>query len=117
MSDHIITYDLIDPRSGAMDCLAPADAPCHAVWDCGCETIYDYHVRNGEPHHYSTYDGDDMQVRGHHVGHFDADECSIRDWHENSDEDVTGTVAVKVNPVWHGDFYELEAISAEVTKP
>lgn len=117
MSDHTITYDLQHPGNGEMECLATPDAPCRAVWDCGCESIYGYHVAEGVPHHFSTYDGDEVQVRGHHVGRFDPDHCNIRDWHENSEEDVTGTVRVAVDPSWEHDYYVFEAVSAELANP
>ena len=117
MSDHAINYDLQYPGNGEMECLAAPDAPCRAVWGCACESIYDYHVADGVPHHFSTYLGDDVQVRGHHVGRFDPDHCTIRDWHENSEEDVIGTVRVAVDPSWEPDYYVFEAVSAEVYKP
>lgn len=115
MSDHVITYDLQYPGNGEMDCHAAPDAPCHAVWDCDCESIHDFHVIDGQPHHYSTYD-DGYSVRGHHVGKFENGACTIREWHENSDEDVAGTVRVDVNPVWEGDFFAFHAVAAEVVK-
>ncbi|MCG7309719.1 MULTISPECIES: hypothetical protein [Brachybacterium] len=113
MSTHTITYDLTSPGNGEMTCHAPADAPCHAVWDCDCESIYNYHVAFGVPHHYNTYD-DGYTVRAHHVGRFDPSECAITVWHENSDEDVRGTVVVTVEPVWQGDYFEFRAGSARV---
>ena len=116
MSEHTINYDLQHPGNGEMECLAAPDAPCRAVWDCDCESVYDFHVVDGQPHHYSR-DDDGLTVRGHHVGHFDPDHCTIRDWHENSEEDVTGTVRVAVNPSGEHDYYVFEAVSAEVYKP
>lgn len=112
MSDHSIVYDLQHPGNGELECRAAPDAPCKAVWSCDCESTYGYHVHEGRPHHYSTWDNGDL--RGHHIGHFDPDHCGLRDWHENSDEDVSGAVRVAVDPQWHGDFYTFEATSAEL---
>lgn len=115
MSDHAIVYDLQYPGNGTLECAAAPDAPCRAVWDCDCESIYDYHVHEDQPHHYSTWD--DEQVRGHHIGYFNPGACTIREWHENSDEDVAGTVRVQVDPSWEGDFYTFRAVTAEVVEP
>ena len=113
MSDHSIVYDLQYPGNGELECHASSDAPCRAVWDCDCESIYGFHVVDGAPHHFSTYD-DVAAVRGHHVGRFDPGHCTIRDWHENSEEDVTGTVRVAVDPSWEDDCYAFESVSAEL---
>ena len=115
MSDHTINYDLRYPGNGELECHAAPDAMCRAVFDCECEGYYGYHVVDGKPHHHSSYDG--IEASGHHVGHFDPDLCHLRDWHENSDEDVTGTIRVTVEPDWHVDYVEFEAVSAEVYKP
>lgn len=115
MNDHAITYDLQHPGNGELECSAAPNAPCRAVWDCECESIHDFHIVDGQPHHYNTYDGDDLwDTRFHHVGKFDDGACNLRDWHENSEEDVTGTVRVQIDPSWEGDCYVFEAVSAEV---
>lgn len=112
MSDHSIVYDLQYPGNGTLECHAAPDAPCRAVWDCGCEFFHDYHVVDGKPHHSTDYDG--IGAAGHHVGHFDPDECSLIPWHEGSDEDVSGTVRVAVEPEWQMDYVEFKAVSAEL---
>ena len=116
MSDHTITYDLRHPGNGTLRCHAAPYAACRAVFDCECERFYGYHVVDGVPHHYDTYE-DGYTVRAHHVGRFDPDECALIPWHENSDEDVSGTVCVTVDPDWHEDCVEFHAVSAEVYKP
>lgn len=113
MSMHTITYDLFYPGNGTMTCHAPVGAPCRAVWDCDCESTYGYHVKDGKPHHYSTYD-DGISVRGHHVGRFDPDECNLCDWHGSSEGDVIGAVVVDVEPQWEGDYYTFRATAARL---
>lgn len=119
MSDHSIVYDLQYPGNGTLECHAAPDAVCRAVWNCDCETIHDFHVVDGQPHHFSTWESfwEDDQVRGHHVGKFDPDECHLRVWHEESEESVTGTVRVTVEPEWHGDYYTFKAVTAELANP
>lgn len=114
MSDHTITYDLQHPGNGELECHAAPDAVCRAVFDCECERFHDFHVVDGVPHHYDTYE-DGFTVRAHHVGRFDPDECALIPWHDGSDEDVSGTVRVTVEPDWREDYVEFNAVSAEVT--
>jgi len=113
VSDHSIVYDLQRPGNGDLECNAAPDSICHAVFDCDCEAYYGFHVVDGVPHHFTDYDG--IGAAGHHVGRFNPDECALVTWHENSDEDVTGTVRVAVEPDWHEDYVEFDAVAAEVT--
>lgn len=114
MSDHSIVYDLQRPANGTLECHAAPDAMCHAVFDCDCEGWHDFHVVNGVPHHYSTYD-DGYTVRTHCAGRFDPGECHLREWHENSDEDVTGEVRVSVKADWCTDYVVFHATAAELS--
>lgn len=116
MSDHTITYDLQYPGNGTLECHAAPDAVCRAVFDCECERFHDYHVVDGVPHHFGTYD-DGYTVRAHHVGRFDPDECALIPWHENSDEDVSGNVRVTVEAEWLEEYVEFHAVSAELANP
>ena len=116
MSDHSIIYDLQYPGNGELECHAAPDAVCHAIFDCDCEVFHDFHVVDGAPHHYSTYD-DGLTVRAHHVGRFDAEECNLRTWHENSDEDVAGKVRVYVKEEWSADYVEFHATAADLANP
>lgn len=113
MSDHSITYDLQYSTRGTWKCEAPPEAFCHAVWDCGCEGIWNYQVVDGLPAH-DSLPGDFDPDKETHVGHFDADQCSIQTFHDEGEEDVEGTIIVDVDPEWQGEWYLFKAVSARV---
>ena len=80
-------------------CEAPADAPCHAAFDCDCEQFYDYMVtREGVPTHLP----DPFDKHHWHTGRFDPTRCGLADWFED-DEAIQGEVTFDVHPKWDGD--------------
>lgn len=104
--DHSVTLDLdtgwVNAGQAVMTCHAPADALCHATYDCDCERLYRETVREGSPVHWTA---DDTK----HVGRFDPRYCRYRVWADNSDECFTGKVTVPVVPSWDGDCYTFRA--------
>lgn len=113
MSDHSTVIDMQYPSQGTFECNAPDDAPCHAVWKCDCEAIYDYESIGGCPtHRHSPETGS-----GIHVGTFDNNQCNLRDWFENQDESVSGQVRVHVSVGEHDSDYVLFKVDdAEVVE-
>lgn len=115
-ADHFVTIDLelnfIADRPNLI-CKAPADAMCHAVYTCGCESWFEGGVEDGKPWHAP---GDYSEPEyGRHVGVFDPTECNLRDWAENSDECLRGTVTLPVTAEWEGDYYTFHAVDEAPT--
>lgn len=89
-----------------MTCTAPADALCHAVWNCDCDSWCTQGVNSeGLPFHESEDDyGPD------HVGRFDPEFCNLREWFDGSDETLNGEITFPVTPEWTGDGYRFSAV-------
>lgn len=104
---HRVEVSFYGYPSSRLICHAPGDAPCKAVWDCECETIFDYLVtREGKPTHLP----DPYDKHHWHEGRFDHTQCSLADWFENDDEPLQGTVTLDVTPTWEGDFYTFQVV-------
>lgn len=116
MSDHSIIIHLQNPGSPRFECNAPEYSPCHAQWDCECETIWNYRTQLGVPMHDTTVEGADGLGNAVHVGHFDDDQCNLTEWHDNQDEVVEGTVRIDVKPVNAIDYVTFTATSARIEK-
>lgn len=118
MSYHFVQIDLEDNFPGdrvTLICKAPADAMCHAVWDCQCEGWCFSGVEDGKPWH-DPRDFSEADSGNRHVGRFDTSECNLRDWAENSDECLRGEVVLPVTAEWHGDYVLFHAVTEE-TQP
>lgn len=111
MSEHSIIYDLQHPTSGTWKCSAPPRAFCHAEFDCGCESIWNYRVKDGVPMHDSSPDRLGSET---HTGHFNDGLCTIQLFHDEADETVEGEIAVEVEPEWQGEWYTFTATAARV---
>lgn len=114
MSDHSILIDLQAPGFPTFECYAPDDSPCHAKWDCECENVWNYRVVGGSPVHDTTPEGMGRGGNAIHVGRFDNTACSLSEWHDNSDEPVSGAVRVSVTPVYEIDYTVFEAVGVEM---
>lgn len=114
MSDHSIVIDLQRPGFPRFDCNAPAGSPCHAKWECECETIWGYRRIRGNPAHDTTMEGPEELGNEVHVGHYDNTHCNLTEWHDNQDEAVEGTVRVDVKPVNEIDYVTFTATAARV---
>ncbi|WP_353707632.1 hypothetical protein ABRQ22_17375 [Cellulosimicrobium sp. ES-005] len=103
---HTVTARFEDGRHvealSTMTCTAPADALCHAVWDCDCEAWDLPRVEDGRPVHMSMYGGE-------HTGQLDPEFCNLREWFDNSDETLNGEITFPVTPEWTGDGYLFNA--------
>ncbi|GMA26160.1 hypothetical protein GCM10025864_39190 [Luteimicrobium album] len=107
MSHHTLTIEFDGYVQTTLNCHAPAESSCHAIFECDCEEFYDFRVEDGVPIHYPAYDTPTTTVDDSlaHRGHFDPDVCNLRDWHENSEEDLIGSVTIPVREDWQGDYY------------
>ena len=85
-----------------MACNAPADALCHAVYECDCESYYSPGVIGDHPAH--------LTEAGHvHQGKFDAAFCNLREWFDVEPVEVLhGSLTFPVVASWNGDGYEFE---------
>jgi hypothetical protein len=98
MTDHKLALEFNDVLSVRVDCEAGPEAPCHAVWHCECEIIYDYRLSvEGAPLH-STVIEPGMTSPQTHTGHFDPDKCHLQDGLDlyHWSDLVQGTVTVPV---------------------
>jgi len=96
----------------SMKCTAPADALCHAVWDCGCEEWSDPRIEDGRPVHSVIVYDDEEDREEWHVGRFDPEFCNLREWFDNSDETLNGDVTFPVTPEWTGEGYVFNVARA-----
>ncbi|SFK31786.1 hypothetical protein [Cellulomonas sp. KH9] len=106
---HTVTADF--GRDGwpiyTFNCHAPAESPCHAVYDCGCDDGWaDETVVDGVPSHRPMYDDEGTR----HAGHLNTQACNLRDWFENSDEVLRGAYTFPVTPDWQGDHVLFHAV-------
>ena len=107
---HFVEVNLEDWHPGdcpTLICKAPADALCHAVWTCDCESWHSQGVEDGAPWH-STGDYSE-RLDERHVGTFDPEFCNLKEWAANSDECLRGKVTVPVVPEWDFDFVTFHA--------
>ncbi|TSI12654.1 hypothetical protein [Brevibacterium aurantiacum] len=116
MSDHSIIIDMRYPQSSTFECKAPNGTPCHASWECECETIWGYRRLGGNPVHDTTMEGAEGLGNEIHVGYFDSTQCNLTEWHDNQDEAVEGTVRVDVKPVSEIDCVTFTATAARIEK-
>ena len=113
-ADHFVKVDLEAGWPGdhpTLICKATADAICHAVWTCDCESWHDQGVEGGVPWH-STGDYSE-RLTERHVGRLDPDRCNLSDWAENSDECLRGTITVPVVAEFDYDFVTFHAEVAD----
>jgi len=108
--NHFVTVDLEGWHPGdcpTLICKAPADAMCHAIWTCQCESWFKDGIENGQPWHapgdYSEIDDE------RHVGTLDPSQCIYIDWAGNSDECLRGVITIPVEPDHHGDYVTFDA--------
>lgn len=117
MTDHFAIIDIEEGtfRGFRIECDAPADARCHAIYTCDCEAYYGFGVSAwdclpgmpppdelGQPWH-ETYE------REVHYGRFDRSQCTLADWAEIG-ENLSGTVRFPVDHVWTGDEVVFKAV-------
>lgn len=117
MSDHSIILDMRAPQFGGFECTAPNGSPCHAVWDCECETIWGYRRIGGNPAHDTTMEGSDGLGNEVHTGYFDGSQCNLTDWYDNQEECVNGEIRIDVSPVNEIDYVTFNATSARIETP
>lgn len=88
------------------ECNAAADAPCRAVYDCGCAEWVASGVEDGVPwHEPETFSSREQPER--HYGRFDPRECNARDWIEGDPIEcqargADGLVVIPVDVEWTG---------------
>lgn len=104
---HAIVIDLED-GDRRLDCTAPAGAPCHAVWECNCESFYDLTTVDGQPTHRPWYDDGEG-----HTGRFDMNYCAVESWWGADDNCSIGLVRVPVEVDWD-DALILAPVSAHL---
>lgn len=86
-------------------CNAPDYSICQAEYDCGCEVCYSEII---------TYDGRPIHLTADHdvlhAGYFTKGYCRYQDWFEQymSEEVLSGTITVSVEPIWEGESYRFE---------
>lgn len=110
--DHFVRIDLERSFPGDrpdLICKAPADAMCHAVYTCGCESWCKQGIEDGKPWHVPGDYSEPEYER--HVGRFDPTECNLRDWAENSDECLKGESLIPVEPEFVDEYYLFHAVS------
>lgn len=99
--------------SYSMACTEPADALCHADWDCACEAFWEAGDEDGRPWHESCYGNGEI-----HYGTYDPTRCNICDWFEGTEdahEVIHGQVKFDVAPEWEGEWYEYRVVSSTPT--
>ena len=89
---HVVIWE---DGSWFLKCHETPDAPCHAIWECGCESFTGYSVVGGAPQHEGyALDVDDTVI---HKGKFDPSYCNIEEWFDAiGTEMVHGTIRVPV---------------------
>lgn len=105
-SDHhqvILEFDGDDRPIATMRCTAPVESPCHARYDCDCESWHAEGVEYGVPWH--QVNPDDQP----HFGSLDPLDCGFITWFDGQPANLSGSVAFNVTPDWQGDCYLFEA--------
>lgn len=113
--DHIVTinFDASGAPAYSMQCSAPHQSPCHAVFDCDCETYADFAVDGDQPTH--AVESFDAQP-ARHTGRFDVHQCTNVDWLDNCGEEIVhGTISFPVTPKWDGESMIFTLHIAPVT--
>ena len=97
-------HHLVISGEGALRvrCNEPSTAPCHAVFDCGCDDYSGASILGGDgPPYHITQSGEEEI----HVGRFQPAYCGVEEWFSMFDPEVllSGEYAIPLRVEWGND--------------